>query len=105
MTNYPEIRKTLSLCSVDIGLSNDSERTLLKRMLCNIEWRKKFEEEIISAFSDTSTPWTELLFNEEYEVVEADTEKEAREIAAEMLWKAAFPDKPLPSLHEHKKEA
>ena len=85
--------------SVGLGLSDDAARELLERALRNESWRFKLEEELLAAFSDVSTPWGELLCNDEYEVVEVDSAEEARQTAAKMLWTVAFPNRPLPALN------
>lgn len=98
MPAYPEIRQALFLFSVQVGLTDDFAREILERSLQNSEARRKFEEEVSKAFSDATTSWEKLLFNDEYEVYEAETKEQAREMAAEMLWEVVFPDTPLPDL-------
>lgn len=96
MEEYPEIRYVLRAFSVGVGLSDNAERDLLRRMLANDSWRPKFETELARAFASASTSWRELLFNEAYEVVETDSEGEARQIASELLWNETFPTRQLP---------
>lgn len=85
--------------SVGLGLSDDAARELLEHALKNKSWRSRLEEELLAAFTDASTTWGELLCNDEYEVVEVDSDEEARQAAAEMLWTVAFPNRPLPALN------
>ena len=54
--------------SVDVGLSDDAKRQMLEKSLANEHWRFFFERELFKAFSDNTTSWSELLFNDIYEV-------------------------------------
>jgi hypothetical protein len=99
MERYPEIRRILSIAfSIETGLSDDAASAMLRRALQSSEWRRRFEAELIDAFSSSQTNWSELLFNDDYEVLEADTENQARAHAAALLWKLAFPHTPVPSM-------
>jgi hypothetical protein len=50
------------------------------------------------AFSDPKTSWSNLLRNDIWEVYRAESERNAREIAASLLWEPTFPGKPVPEL-------
>jgi len=97
MNHFPEIRHTLAaVFAVDIGLSEVARRECLERLLQSAEWKRAFELELREAFAHTDTCWSKLLFNDRYEVVEADSETEARARAADMLWEPTFPGEPIP---------
>ena len=99
MERYPEIRRILSIAfSIETGLSDDAASAMLLRALQSPEWRRRIATELTDAFSSSRTNWSELLFNDDYEVLEADTEDEARAHAVELLWKPVFPDTPVPSI-------
>jgi len=83
MKEYPALRNILSsLFSVQTGLDDESARLAFLRA---IESDQELESEISSALIDAGIRWKEMLFNEEYEVFEAETENEARAYAAEIL--------------------
>ena len=97
MSYFPRIRQLLAAAfAVDVGLSEAAQRQLLERSLQNKDWRCLFEAELREAFVSRDTCWSELLYNDKYEVIEVDSETEAREIAATLLWEATFPSVPLP---------
>ena len=98
MTDFPEIRRILGAAfSIGTGLSDDASTALLKRALENKEWRERFlENELIQAFSASTTRWADLLFNDQYEVFESETEEEAREFASKILWEPTFCHEPVP---------
>ena len=105
MSNYPKIRHILaSAFAIDVGLSEIAQRQLLERFLANEESRTSFQRELLDAFSDEHTSWTELLSNAKYEVVEADSEQRAREIAAGLLWEPTFPGQPLPQIEQEQEK-
>ena len=95
--SYPEIRTALSTAfSIQTGLSDANAFGLFRRMLENRGWRERFERELLEAFSSPETPWRELLQNDSYEVTEPDSEEEARDLLAELLWRPTFPGKVPP---------
>ena len=97
--NYPKIRQILgTIFAVDVGLSDTAQRQMLERSLANEHWRFFFERELLTAFSDTTISWSEMLFNDIFEVYQADSETNARETAASLLWEPTFPGKPVPEL-------
>lgn len=97
MTRHHIIRNVLStMYSTQSDRSWQEGEAALARSLRNPEWRSRLEAELVAAFSDPSTPWPELLFNDEYEVAETDTPDEARAFAAKLLWAPTFPNRPLP---------
>ena len=97
MSEWPTIRKILGICfSSDVGLSRDAALGVFKRCLAVAETRDALEAELVAAFSASTPVWTELLYNRDYEVMEANSEQEAREWAKEYLWKTTFGAKSLP---------
>lgn len=99
MSKFERIRQILaSAFAVDVGLSEIEQRQLLLRSLSNNQWRVEFQNELLEAFSSHETSWSNLLWNSEYEVIDTESENEARSIAATLLWEPTFPNKPLPQL-------
>ncbi len=99
MHEYPKLRNILgAVFSVETGLSDTAQEAMLQRSLLNSEWRAAFQQELYSAASDPQTSWLELLSNDEYEVTDADSEMEAREIAMSLLWQTTFPDQSIPQI-------
>jgi hypothetical protein len=97
MSNYPTLRDILGAAfAIGIGLSDAAQRRFLERALSSGEWRARFDGELLDALSNDQTSWRELLSNDAYEVVEAESEAEARAIAISLLWDATFPGKPVP---------
>jgi hypothetical protein len=97
--SYPKICQILgTVFAVDVGLSEDAKRQTLEGSLANEHWRFFFEGELKKAFSDPTASWSEMLFNDIYEVYRADSEKNARKIAASLLWEPTFPGKSVPEL-------
>jgi hypothetical protein len=88
MDEYPQIRHALStIFSIGTGLPDDAAMAVFKRSLADGNLRHELEQELESAFASPSTPWRNLLSNEEYEVFEAETDTEARNFIAETLLK------------------
>ncbi|HEX4796825.1 MAG TPA: hypothetical protein VH370_23740 [Humisphaera sp.] len=68
MADYPQIRHVLSaILSTETGLSDEAARLMLLRALKNNDWTHLFEQELAQAFSMPDTPWSNLLFNDDYE--------------------------------------
>ncbi|MEO1615998.1 MAG: hypothetical protein AAFV88_09130 [Planctomycetota bacterium] len=83
MSQYPSLENILSsLFSVQTGLEDDDASAAFRRALAS---SPKLEAEIRAAFADPSISWTKLLFNDDYEVYEADSEQDARQFASEIL--------------------
>lgn len=79
----PSLRNVLSsVFSVQTGLSDESAKAMFLRAVSADPILMK---EIVGAFDSEATDWKELLFNDEYEVYEAETSDEARELARELL--------------------
>jgi hypothetical protein len=97
MSDYPEIRHALATAfSIQTGLSDQGAAELFQRMLANPNWRQRLERELREAFSSPATPWRQLLQNDRYEVAEAESDAEAREYVAALLWRPTFPRSPVP---------
>lgn len=99
MPEHPKLRKILgAVFPIETGLSDAAQTAMLQRSLQNPEWRAAFQQELYSAASDPQTLWLELLLNNEYEVTDADSEIEAREIAMSLLWQTTFPGQSIPQI-------
>lgn len=80
---YSRIRNALSaVFSIQTGLDDQAAAEMYKR---SIERNIDLREEVRQAFNDPSVSWRSLLFNDEYEVIEIDTEQEARQRAMSLL--------------------
>lgn len=99
MPEYPRVREILgAIFSIDTGLSDASQSAMFRRSLQNPEWRAAFSKELLAAASDPHTSWIDMLSNEQYEVIDICSEKEARDFAMSLLWRSTFPDKPVPQI-------
>lgn len=98
MNNFPEIEYILStVFSIETGLPDDAAIAFFQRILQNHDLKRRLEQELIRAFSSSKTPWKMLLSNDRYEVFEAETDDEARNFIAKMLWEYTFPGKVIPA--------
>lgn len=85
MSDYPAIRNILSSAfSVQTGLNDDAARAMYQRAFAA---NPGLRAEVQQVFVDEDVNWCELLFNREYEVYEADSEAEAKEVARGFLLK------------------
>jgi hypothetical protein len=99
MRDYPKLRSILgAIFSIDVGLSDAAQTAMLERSLGNAEWRAAFQNELRTAANDQQTSWNDLLSNNQYEVYDDCSEREAREIGLSLLWEKTFPDEPVPEL-------
>jgi len=55
--------------------------------------REKIEQELLQAFADGQLSWMKMLRNESYEVLDADSEEEARSYAKRILWDPIMKDR------------
>jgi hypothetical protein len=67
------------------GLSLDVSKGLYVRFIQSSPALDGLQEEIEQALADPTVSWRTLLFNAEYEVHDAETEDEARQIAQQIL--------------------
>lgn len=82
MTDYSQIKQALrTLFNVEDGLPEEVSRRMLLRSKSSSEAAASFMSELQAAFADASLSWRSMLLNEDYEVVDAATEEEAREFA------------------------
>jgi hypothetical protein len=96
MNDFPKLRQFLRIFAIDIGLSRDAAIRVLLDSVSDPECRIAFQEELRRAFLSSDIRWTELLFNDEYEVEEMDTEHEARDWAKRHLWNPVFGSQSMP---------
>lgn len=88
MGKYAALENILaSLMSVETGLSEEREEALLQKALEADDYRAVLRKELQEAFADAHFSWKDLLDNETYCVVPADSEEEARCFVEERLWK------------------
>lgn len=91
MEKYPIIAHALrTMFNSADGLSEDVSTRLYVRAF---EAGGRFKElrcELERAFQDDSLSWTDMLSNEQCEVIDAQTEDEAKEHARRLLWKPLF---------------
>lgn len=87
MTDYPNIKRVLStVFNCEDGLSLDVAKGLYVRSQKFSPSAAEFKRELREALSDPSVSWKYLLCNDAYEVIDAESEEEARRFAVEVLW-------------------
>ncbi|MGR4037948.1 MULTISPECIES: hypothetical protein [unclassified Pseudomonas] len=72
--------------SADFGFSEAMAIDLYKEAVDNAGKRGELKKELLEAFEDESVSWKEMLLNDEYEVMDLDSEDEARAYAKRVLW-------------------
>ena len=98
MSDYLYIRKTLAgIFASDIALSREAQQGMLERSLVHRERREAFRDELRKAVLDETTPWLELLANENYEVGDAISNEDAKHQILAMLWQKVCPGEPIPN--------
>lgn len=91
MTEFPTIAHMLRTAyNAQDGLSEDVSIRLYQRIATCSENRAKLEAELRAAFSRDGLSWRQMLCNDEYEVVDLETEDEARSHALRILWEPIF---------------
>ncbi|NVJ62212.1 MAG: hypothetical protein HWE27_17630 [Gammaproteobacteria bacterium] len=70
----------------DFSFPEDMAINLYTESLTNSNKFDEMKEELREAFSDETLSWQKMLFNDEYEVIDFDTEEEARAYAKRVLW-------------------
>lgn len=68
-----------SICSVEVGLSEEAEYKALCQHFLNEDVKARIKSDIDNACEDAGFSWINLLDNERYTVFPAETEEEARE--------------------------
>ena len=87
MTNYPSIRRVLStVFNCEDGLSLDVAKSLYARSQASSPNMTEFKRELREALNNPSVSWKHLLCNDDYEVIDAESEEDARKFAVEVLW-------------------
>lgn len=91
MNTFPNIKHMLrSVFNAEDGLSEDAAIRIYKRAATTSGNLDALKKELQLAFSDLDVSWQKMLFNDEFEVLDAATENEAREHAKRMLWDPIF---------------
>jgi hypothetical protein len=87
MTDYPDIERVLStFFNCEDGLSLDVAKDLYVRSQKSSPNSAEFRRELLEALNDLSVSWKYLLCNDDYEVIDAESEEDARRFAVEVLW-------------------
>lgn len=87
MTEYPNIKRILStVYNCDNGLSLDVAKRLYVRSQKTSPGAAELKRELREALNDPSVSWKYLLCNDGYEVIDVESEEEARKFAVEVLW-------------------
>ena len=71
--------------NVDNGLSEDAAIQIYRRSAESSGNMQELKRELSRAFADEEVSWKRILLNEEYEVLDAETEEEARMYAIRIL--------------------
>ena len=84
MENTRHMLKTVF--NVDSGLSEDAAIRIYRRSALASGKLDVLKEELALALRDSKFSWKELLLNDDYEVLDAETEGDARSYAVRILW-------------------
>jgi len=79
---------------VDLGFPEDMAISLYKESLQSSGKLGDMKQELREAFSDKDVSWKEMLLNDDYEVLDFDTEEEAKEFVERVLWEPITNSKP-----------
>ena len=91
MSDFPQISRVLkTYFNVEDGLSEDVAIRMYQRASNSTANRDALKEELARAFGDTHVSWKNILLNDDYEVLDAQSEDEARAYAHRILWKPIF---------------
>lgn len=82
--NIDYVLKTIFV--VDMGFPEEMAISLYKESLHTSGKLDEMKQELAEAFEDKSISWKEMLLNDDYEVLDLDSEAEARECAKRVLW-------------------
>ncbi len=82
--NIDYVLKTIFV--VDMGFPQEMAISLYKESLQTSGKLDEMKQELVEAFEDKSISWKEMLLNDNYEVLDLDSEDEAREFAKRVLW-------------------
>jgi hypothetical protein len=91
MSQFPMIVHMLrTVYNAEDGLSQDASIRLYQRAAIDGDNRAKLEAELRAAFSQEGVSWRQMLCNDDYEVIDIETEECAREHALRILWEPLF---------------
>jgi hypothetical protein len=86
--SYSLLTAELKFQTIDTGLCEEQSKNLLKR---GLDENPDLKPEIFRSFDDPDFSWMEILNHPDIgEVIDVETEDEAREFAAEMFLKPAM---------------
>jgi hypothetical protein len=99
MNDYPTIARILrTVFNGEDGLSEEASIRLYQRFSTDGDNRDRLEAELRAAFARDDVSWRQMLCNPDYEVVDLETEEEARKHARRILWEPLFgKDGPQPT--------
>ena len=84
---YENIRHMLKTVFVaDFSLSEDVAINIYIDSLKSSGKKEEMKVELAEAFEDENISWRNMLVNEEYEVMEFETEEEAKAYVKRVLW-------------------
>lgn len=88
---YPNIIHILkTLFNSEDGLSEDASIRIYLRTIESSGKSEEIKSELTAAFSDECVCWKNVLINDQYEVFDAESEKDARDYARRILWNPVF---------------
>jgi hypothetical protein len=91
MTEYQKIKHILgTVFNAENDQSREESIALYRRTYGTPGQVETVKSELIAAFSDQRISWRSFLQNEQYEVMDFDSESEARSYALELLWNSLF---------------
>lgn len=93
----PTLLNTLSLFSVEVGLTNEAAFRAADLNLSNLTSLLALKSELLNTLSDRNFSWVQALDDGgNLTVCPADSEEEARAYVVELLWKRYFPKETIP---------
>jgi hypothetical protein len=91
MANFPTLRYMLkTVFSTEVGLSESAAIRIYLSAARDGNEVGLLKDELERSFVEPEVSWRELLLNDEYEVIDASSEEEARSFAKRVLWEPLF---------------
>lgn len=84
---YENIRHMLrTVFSADFGFSEEVAISIYVKSITSRGKKNEMRRELTDAFEDEGLSWRDILVNDEYEVLEFETEEEAKAYVRRVLW-------------------
>ncbi|MEL4168389.1 hypothetical protein [Pseudomonas sp. ZS001] len=84
---YENIRHMLrTVFSSDFSFSEDMAISIYVRSIESSGKRSEIRQELLEAFNDETLSWRDILVNDEYEVLDFESEEDAKAYVRRVLW-------------------